>query len=201
MKKTILILIAVIWALSGLSSHAHTGKEPYEVRIGWGGFPIQDLEIYGDGILRDIKPFYDPVDLDHIYGTGTGKLYGTGIISAEFSIHFKKWFSLAIEAGINGMWRNRFDKYDGTIIDKMHGISVSVIPHARFYWFNRKNIRLYSGIGIGMSLGAFDGKSGIYLTGQISPIGITAGQKVFFFAEQSSGTAYFGGKFGVGYRF
>jgi hypothetical protein len=75
------------------------------------------------------------------------------------------------------------------------------MPHARFYWANAKNVRFYSGIGIGLGLGQYDKYFEVYPAFQLSPIGFTVGRKIFAFGETSLGTAYFGGKFGVGYRF
>ena len=83
----------------------------------------------------------------------------------------------------------------------MHGAAVTLLPQAQFNWLNTKNVRLYSSAGLGLAFGGYDKEFQLYPAAQLSPLGITAGQKVFFFAEQSFGTAYFGGKLGVGYRF
>lgn len=178
----------------------------YEVRIGWSGYPILEaanFPNYGNLPFMDYDmiPYYKYTSLESLYGTYQGCEYMTGLISGEISIHFRKWFTLAVEAGINGMWGRVYDKYDGSFVRHTRGISLTVMPHARFYWANAKNVRFYSGIGIGLGLGQYDKYFEVYPAFQLSPIGFTVGRKIFAFGETSLGTAYFGGKFGVGYRF
>jgi hypothetical protein len=178
----------------------------YEVRIGWSGYPILEaanFPNYGNLPFMDYDmiPYYKYTSLESLYGTYQGREYMTGLISGEISIHFRKWFTLAVEAGINGMWGRVYDKYDGSFVRHTRGISLTVMPHARFYWANAKNVRFYSGIGIGLGLGQYDKYFEVYPAFQLSPIGFTVGKKIFAFGETSLGTAYFGGKFGVGYRF
>ena len=178
----------------------------YEVRIGWSGYPILEaanFPNYGNLPFMDYDmiPYYKYTSLESLYGTYQGREYMTGLISGEISIHFRKWFTLAVEAGINGMWGRVYDKYDGSFVRHTRGISLTVMPHARFYWANTKNVRFYSGIGIGLGLGQYDKYFEVYPAFQLSPIGFTVGRKIFAFGETSLGTAYFGGKFGVGYRF
>ena len=178
----------------------------YEVRIGWSGYPILEaanFPNYGNLPFMDYDmiPYYKYTSLESLYGTYQGREYMTGLISGEINIHFRKWFTLAVEAGINGMWGRVYDKYDGSFVRHTRGISLTVMPHARFYWANAKNVRFYSGIGIGLGLGQYDKYFEVYPAFQLSPIGFTVGRKIFAFGETSLGTAYFGGKFGVGYRF
>ena len=178
----------------------------YEVRLGWSGYPILEAANFPNGggspfMKYDVDPYYNYASLNNMYGTYQGPEYMTGLISGEFSIHFKRWFTLAIEAGFNGMWGRVYDKYDGSLASHTSGVSFTVIPHARFYWSNTKNVRFYSGFGLGLGLGQYDKYFEIYPAIQFSPIGFTVGRKIFAFGETSLGSAYFGGKFGVGYRF
>ena len=177
----------------------------YEVRLGWGGYPILEANTFPNsggswGYDVDILPYRNQT-LDKMYGTYQGPEYMTGLISGEFSIHFRKWFTLAVEAGLNGMWGRVYDSSDGSFVRRTSGISFTVIPHARFYWANAKSVRFYSGIGLGLGLGRYDGYFETYPAFQFSPVGFSVGRKIFAFGEMSLGTAYFGGKFGMGYRF
>ena len=178
----------------------------YEVRLGWGGYPILEAGNFpnsagGMFMKYDVDPYYGHSSLDNMYGTYQGPEYMTGLISGEFSVHFRNWFTLAVEAGFNGMWGRVYDKFDGSFVRHTRGISFTVIPHARFYWANTKNVRFYSGIGLGLGLGKYDRYFEVYPAFQLSPVGFSVGRKIFAFGETSLGTAYFGGKFGVGYRF
>ena len=218
MKRTILIVIAMVCTLTaGLSATAQTKREArderfkknfpykYEVTLGWAGYPILDDYMGGNGwgcsACAAMAEIYNMGNLNHMYKTVNGGEYMTGLISGEFNIHYKRWFTLSLEAGVNGIWGSRYNKLDGTLVEKMHGAAVTLLPQAQFNWLNTRNVRLYSSAGLGLAAGGYDNEFQAYIAAQLTPIGITAGQKVFFFAEQSFGTAYFGGKLGVGYRF
>lgn len=218
MKRTILIVIAMVCTLTaGLSATAQTKREArderfkknfpfkYEVTLGWAGYPILDDYMWGNGwgcaACAAMADIYYMGNLNHMYKTINGGEYMTGLISGEFNIHYKRWFTLSLEAGVNGIWGSCYNKLDGSLVDKMHGAAVTLLPQAQFNWLNTKNVRLYSSAGLGLAFGGYDKEFQLYPAAQLSPLGITAGQKVFFFAEQSFGTAYFGGKLGVGYRF
>ena len=216
MKRIILSALAVLLAMqAGAQDWRELRKQEfldnfpykYEVRLGWSGYPILEAANFPNsrgGLFTKydlVAPYYNYGSLDYIYGTYQGPEYMTGLISGEFSIHFRRWFTLAVEAGFNGMWGRVYDKYDGSFVRNTSGISFTLMPHARFYWANVKNVRFYSGIGLGLGLGQYDKYFEVYPSIQVSPIGFTAGRKIFAFGETSLGTAYFGGKFGVGYRF
>ena len=218
MKRAILTLATIVCVLVGdLSASAQTKRETrneqfkeafpykYEVTLGWAGYPIADGLFWGNGfgceICREMNMMQDMGYLNYLYRTVNGGEYMTGLVSGEFNIHFKRWFTLSVEAGVNGLWGRHYNRIDGSIAEKMRGASVTVLPHAQFNWLNRKNVRLYSSLGLGLTGGRYHKESYAYPAFQLTPFGITAGNKVFFFAEQSIGTAYLGGKFGVGYRF
>lgn len=218
MKRTILTVIAMACTLTaGLSATAQTKREArdarfkenfpfkYEVTLGWAGYPILDDYMWGNGwgcsACAAMAEIYNMGNLNHMYKTVNGGEYMTGLISGEFNIHYKRLLTLSLEAGVNGIWGSRYNKLDGNLVDKMHGAAVTLLPEAQFNWLNTKNVRLYSSAGLGLTLGGYDKEFRAYPAAQLTPLGITAGQKVFFYAEQSFGTAYFGGKLGVGYRF
>ena len=212
-----MVFALALMLIGAYSANAQTKKETrnerfkenfpyrYEISLGWGGYPILDDSMWGSGwgcqACKEMAILHQSYSLTHLYRTVNGGEYMTGLISAEFNIHYRRWFTLSLEAGVNGIWGKRYNKLDGNVAEKMHGAVFTCIPHAQFNWLNRKNIRLYSSVGLGISAGAYDNEAQAYPAAQLTPIGITAGRKVFFFAEQSIGTAYFGGKFGVGYRF
>ena len=214
MKKLFLLAASAILAIS---AGAQSKKEirdanfkeifpyKYEVTLGWAGYPILDDYMWGNGwgcaACAAMNELYSMGRLNHIYRTVNGGEYMTGLISAELNIHYSRRFTLSLEAGVNGIWGSRYNKLDGSLVDKMHGAAVTLLPQAQLNWLNTKNVRLYSSAGLGLAFGGYDNEFLVYPAVQLTPIGITAGQKIFFFAEQSFGTAYFGGKLGVGYRF
>ena len=215
MKRIILCALAVLLAMQAeaqdwreLRKQEFLDNFPYkyEVRLGWSGYPILEAANFPNGggspfMKYDVDPYYNYASLNNMYGTYQGPEYMTGLISGEFSIHFRRWFTLAVEAGFNGMWGRVYDRSAGSFVRNTSGISFTLMPHARFYWANAKNVRFYSGIGLGLGLGQYDKYFEVYPAFQFSPKGFTAGRKIFAFGETSLGTAYFGGKFGIGYRF
>ena len=213
MKRVFYLTMAFFAMLATLPAVAQTKRETrdlrfqkdfpykYEVRIGWSGYPILDDARFTSSYRDFYIPYEHYGDLDFLYGTGKGKQYMTGLISAEFNIHLKRWFTLAIEAGVNGIWGEQYNKENGVIVNKTHGATITCIPHARFYWLNRKNVRVYTGVGLGVTLGKYRAKEEAYFTAQLTPVGITTGRKIFLFGETAIGSSYMGGKFGVGYRF
>lgn len=175
-----------------------------EVRVGYSGFPIVDVLIYGlDGLdILDPSAPGGYGSLEHMYSPAEGATYLTGNFNAEFSWHIKPWFTLAGGLYFNGVYGSTVDPSDGSLISRDRGVTLSFIPTARFYWANFKNCRLYSSCGLGFSTSfGFKDVSFFGPAIQFTPIGVTAGRRVFFFGEYSYGSVYFGGQIGVGYRF
>ena len=171
----------------------------YEVRLGYGGTPLYDEDNFMySGCCPDIyRPF---PSLDNLYSVQGADAYMTGVISGEFSIHYRRWFTLAFNLGINGMWGRNYDSLNDVYLRKS-GLSFNIMPVARFHWFTRPVVRMYTSVGLGLYAGWYDGRSEVTAAGMLVPVGISIGKKVFFFAESIYSTASFGGNLGLGYRF
>lgn len=175
-----------------------------EVRLGYGGFPLVDVIEYGYSGFEDfLGPLFHPSgDLEDLYAPADGATYMTGNISAEFSWHIKNWLTLAGTLVFDGIYGTTIDPSTGEILSRDRGVTVSIIPTLRFYWANFEKCRLYSSVGLGvMTTNGYHHIKNVIPTVQLSPFGITAGTKVFFFAEYSMGLTCLGGQIGVGYRF
>lgn len=170
----------------------------YEVRAGWGGFPLWDAFVFNDA---SDPAFSSLTTLSSLYADYNGDVYMTGTISTEFVFHFKKWFSLALGMGYNGIFSTTYSSDTGARTGMDCGAVVSFLPQVRFSYLNRDYVRLYSSIGAGMSLGAFAGSAACMLSFQMVPIGVTVGKKVFGFFETGIGTQYVGCMAGIGFRF
>ena len=107
MKVKIIILLSLVCVFSADLMGAQTKEDrfrkkfpyKYEFRIGWAGYPSLDADNHIHLNDRIIPSF-----LDGLYSPKRGPEYMTGIIYGEFSIHFKRWFTLSVIAGVNGMW-------------------------------------------------------------------------------------------------
>ena len=175
----------------------------HELRIGYGGAPALDTGVHhssGGYYIYDVdSPDYNT--LINIYGEKNGSEYVTGVFSAEYSFHFRRWFSLVANAAINGMWGHKYDPASNTEFDCRRGVSVQITPAARFQWVNSKYVRLYTTVGVGLYTSVYGGQWKFFPAAYTTPIGISVGRQVFFYAETSLSTASLGGNFGIGYRF
>lgn len=204
MKRVYVILLSLVCVLQAVALGAQTKEErfvkrfPYkhEFRIGWAGYPLNDGDCYAYSESRFVSSA-----LDRMYSPQCGAKYMTGIIYGEYSIHFKRWFTLSVMAGVNGIWGKIYDPANDKWGGNRSGAVVTVLPVARFNWVNGRTVRLYSSVGLGVSAGGFDGSFDAYPSFQVTPFGITIGRKVFFFGEWALGTSWLGGDFGIGYRF
>ena len=169
-----MILLSLLPALFIGSQNLSAQDFRKEVTIGWAG------NAFGD---------YD------------GPTYITGNIVAEINfIKKKRWtFSLAFAA--DGLWKNKYDNVTGQKTGRVSGYSATVMPQVRFNWINREVMKLYSSVGLGLSVGSFAENSETWGCFQLGLLGIQVGRRFFVFGEAGCGMLYMGGKFGVGYRF
>lgn len=174
----------------------------FEVRAGWGGMAIMEdmLYLHDDNLVYG--PGYGrPDGLEGLYAPQKGNTYMTSHIFGEFSWHIKRRLSLAGGLYVNGMYGTYVDPDTGDVLRPRRGVSVTLIPSVRYYWSNYEKVRFYSEFGLGVNASAFDGETAVIPAVHTTPVGITAGRRVFFFAEYSVGTVCLGGKIGMGYRF
>jgi len=76
------------------------------------------------------------------------------------------------------------------------------VPQCRFNWLRRDLVKMYSSIGVGFLAGQDMYDEFLILpVGQVSPVGIEVGRKVFGFCELGIGMLYTGAKAGIGFRF
>lgn len=178
-------------------------QEKFEVRIGWGGYPFLDEGNYTDGY--NMHAYYpgnnDLGDLEIMYAPQKDAIYMTGQIYGEFAWHVRKKLTLAGGLYFNGIYGNIMDPDTNTRIRRNSGVSATILPAIYWYWANYPTCRFYSGLGLGVNMGTYDGKSLIDPAIQLTAIGFTVGRKFFFFAEYGIGTLCMGGKAGFGYRF
>ena len=172
----------------------------YELRLGYGGTPGYDADNFlYQGCCSNVYPD-NFASLDDLYQVQTGSEYVTGVFSADFSIHYKRWFTLSFYLGVNGMWGSEYNPVTD-LYSARRGVSFNVMPVARFNWFTFPVVRMYSGAGLGLYAGFYDGNAVVTPAAMMIPAGISLGKKFFFYAETCLSTASLGGNVGVGYRF
>ena len=174
----------------------------FEVRLGFAGAPVLDMLNFGAvKHAEDRGPSWSDVfSLDALYAPQQGDTYMTGNIMGEFSWHVKKWFTLAGALYLNGFYGSTVNPDTGDVLSRNRGVSIALLPVARFYWKNFERCRLYSSVGLGVNFASYKGDTSVLPTFQFSPIGFTAGRKFFVFAEYTFGFTNLGGQAGIGYR-
>jgi hypothetical protein len=192
----IIISLLPLLLLSGQKLDAQEFKK--EITIGWAGNTYGDIDQilpYNDGMYMSSKP------LEYIFDDYDGPTYVTGNIIAEINfIKKRRWvFSLAFAA--NGIWKNTYDNLTEQKTGRVSGFSATVMPQVRFNWINRDILKLYSSLGLGLTIGSFDDRSESWGSFQLGLLGIQVGRRFFVFGEAGCGMLYMGGKAGIGYRF
>ena len=113
---------------------------------------------------------------DEIYEVGY-----TGHIFAEYMYRFTEVVSLGIQADLEGIfWKEGvFDRYHHLVVPatNVRNWDLDLLLTARFTYFDREWVRLYSGLGVG-ALFAFDnlGEFGVAPAVNINWIGVEVGK-------------------------
>jgi len=150
----------------------------HSVRIGWGDMMFETMA-FGPSLSGE---WPSPESLpetymhDEIYDVGY-----TGHIFAEYQYRVSKVTSLGIQADLEGIfWKEGlFDRYHHLIAPatNVRNWDLDLLLTARFTYFNRDWVRLYSGLGVG-ALFAFDnlGNFGVAPAVNINWIGVEVGK-------------------------
>ncbi len=200
-RLTILLCFLLICPI-GLSAQGNDDI-PYrhEWRFGVAGYPLMDMLLYSDGWYDYmIDPAFHYLNPDRLYGDYEGTRRMAGLVSAEYSINFRKRFTFAVGAYLSTVW-NKVYQYDGTRQGSDMGLALTVMPTARFKYVSREAFTMYGSAGLGLMGGFYDDDAYIYPTFQLVPLGLTFGRKVYGFAEFGLGTLYIGANIGAGFRF
>ncbi|MCM1151194.1 MAG: hypothetical protein NC209_05520 [Alistipes sp.] len=210
MKKRllpILLLAALPGTLLAQEETPVSKREPFvpqhELRLTVGAFPILP---YTDpwGYSEAMFPAFSPKRLYY------GPRYTDGAWSLSYDYRIKKWFDAGLtlsyygEYGSSFRWSYRDEAW--SYVGRNYDFCLTVMPLVRFTWVNRKWVRMYSTLGLGVSFefghDALDAMRfrETLVAFQFTPIGIAVGRSLFGFAEVGIG-AQGCLMMGVGYKF
>lgn len=202
MKKLVLcllVLVMFVYSADGREKQTWAGqKYKYEIRVGWGMPSDTPYPAY------ESNPSYSHGGyLSSIYSPMMGGLYSTGGFSAELGLNFRKWFTLAFQTSFCGFWNDVYDNNKADVLYRDRGVVFNIAPQARFNWVKRPIFRMYSSVGIGLTVVSYGHSNSIEPSFQFVPLGMSVGKDVFFFAELGGGTGtnFMGYHLGLGYRF
>lgn len=164
MRKSSTIVITLLLATVCLPTAFCQNDKPIEhrhsFRIGWGDMLYETMafrpKLIGTwpnpGALPDNYSHYETFDFGY-----------TGHLFAEYQYRLTKVTSLGIQADVEGIfWKEGvFDKYHNLMLPakSVRNWDLTLLATARFTYFDRPWVRLYSGLGVG-ALFAFDNDGG-----------------------------------------
>ena len=196
--KRFYIIVLLVSAIFLYPQRTEAQEYSKEISISWAGTPLGDEETllpYGEYLQLYDNP------LEYMFSQYDGPTYMTGNIIAEIGFLKRKRWSFSVAVAANGIWKDCYDPLTDAKIGRSSGFSVTVMPQWRFYWKNSDLVKLYSSVGLGLSVGSFDDKTQSYGSFQLGLLGFQIGRRFFVFGEGGCGFLYMGGRFGVGYRF
>lgn len=220
MMKRVVIACAASFAAALFSGVQTNAAEPdpslkFEVRIGVSlpcCSPVSNsLMTDSYGCIGSGSYSWDG-KLSHMFADYDGAVYSTGTVSAEFSYIFRKWLTFSMGIGYDHYWKNIYDGLDDSLDGRADAGVLHLMPLARFTYLSHRNVKLYSGAGLGVSYytnynsgKTLFGELGIYGVWypmiQTIPVGVSFGNRFFGFAELGLGTVWCGLRAGVGCRF
>lgn len=203
-----LLLLAMLLLLPSLIRAAEPGAAPlqkpkipfqkqHEVRLSAGAWPTTtDLSL---------PYFINKIDRTRIYESPT---YATGAFTLSYDYRFKRWFDLGLAVSYYGEFNTAYSNIDRSKLGNQEMQFISVMPVIRFTWLNRPLVRMYSSLGIGMTVKTESRFAGLQrrhsretvLSAHATLFGIAVGRALFGYAEVGAGMQ--GALIaGIGYRF
>lgn len=185
MKKSVLFSAFVaLMTIVGVQTAMAQDEFKHEVAISYGALSnSQIIDIFEEAITA---PFQGNTTLKD------DKFFGP--ISAEYFYHLEPWIGIG---GILVYGQKKGDLYsdsDNKKIGEDKNTYLTVMPAAKFDWFRRANVGLYSKLGVGVTLRHdvsedidYD-ESNMHVNWQLTAIGVEVGSKqIRAFAELGTG--------------
>lgn len=185
MKKSVIFSAFVaLMTIVGVQTAMAQDEFKHEVAISYGALSnSQILDVFEEAITA---PFRGGTTLKD------DKFFGP--ISAEYFYHLQPWIGIG---GILVYGQKKGDLYsdsDNKKIGEDKNTYLTVMPAAKFDWFRRANVGLYSKVGVGVTLRHdvsedidYD-ESNMHVNWQLTAIGVEVGSKqIRAFAELGTG--------------
>lgn len=182
----------------------HERVDMHDIRLGIGSINLStalmltdewfggccDDEYYSDN-------FRDQMLLTRTYLTPE-RLWGT--FSLSYTYHGRRRVEAGLIATFAATTQRRKDIATDRTVESYNRYAVSVLPMVRLLWLHRKNVSLYSSVGLGIVFTADEGQTRLLPWYDLSLIGCTFGRRLFGFAELGAGMSGML-RVGIGYRF
>ena len=139
-----------------------------------------------------------------------GNIIGTPAINAYYGYAFKKWLHVGVIVTYAGSFEKIYSRFDNNMVCAINRTHVGFTPNVRFVFLNKKYVRLYSSVGLGLAYKGENNKNfrkneqeyskWATLTINLNCFGISVGNKLFGYYEAAIGSSGFV-RTGIGYRF
>lgn len=205
-------MLALLGSMN-LSAQKREWIAEHEFRLGVGVLPmlfrnigLRDMVGGADYILR-----YGPLDThfnDLLQYDGPN--YTMGSLSVGYTYNIKRWLSVGATFSYVCEYQRKHDRFSNRVVGRQEWNDMFFTPMVRFTFLNRKYVRLYSQLGLGVRLTEYKVVAKGQKTyrehkwdfsGQITLLGVSVGNKLFGFAEFPGFGAQGALVAGIGYRF
>lgn len=176
----------------------------HEIRLTVGASPLEHLE-YGWAIWEPNNELIHPNDF--LYNGAYKNSCGYAL---SYMYSPRKWLSFGLYVGYTGWWQSQFTNSTSQLHSTNFEHHIMFVPTVRFSYLNRRNVRLYSSVGIGYGLclertkdsnGALtQSYKSAFVPVQFTPIGVSVGRRLYGFAELTVGSMA-NLSAGIGFRF
>ncbi len=208
MKRHILTALLILLVLPSTAGEKKSrymeASHKNETAVSWGFMPTVEEMGYSSYFSSSEG------GLDNIYNNYMAPGITSGLISIDYNIHFRKWFTLGVQANGTVSRHKEMSSITGSIAKQYTNFSLSSLAYARFTYMRTAWVTMYGAIGLGIKytsngtpdeihiLHEYDGFGAAY---QIAPFGITIGKRIYGMCEYGFGSEYMGLRIGIGYRF
>lgn len=176
-------------------------KSEHEVFFGVGAIPFpanhEEEESYNEW---DYSLVHFNGDIYH------GPKYTSGAYFIGYSYRMRSWLNLCFSTSYSAYWRKFYEYYTRIEHGKEYTHYLGFAPAVRLTWLNRKYVRMYSTLGVGITFKWYKNENisstncKILAIPEVSVIGISVGKTWYGFAE--AGPSHHGSfNMGIGYRF
>lgn len=116
----------------------------------------------------------------------------TGGIGISYGYRVRRWLEVGASLTYAGFYQNLYASADRNVAARERNHYVTLMPYARFSWVNRRSVRLYSSLHLGVQFSWQKWYFGQnhnwnYLAAHFTPFGIRVGRRLFGYGEVGIG--------------
>lgn len=121
-----------------------------------------------------------------------GPLRVTGGIGISYGYRVRRWFEVGASLTYSGFYQNLYYSRNAGVAGRVRDHYVTLMPYARFSWLNRRSVRLYSSLHLGIQANwqksyFYPTWNNYYLAAHLTPFGIRVGRRLFGYGEVGVG--------------